>query len=133
MERCSEPRGRHRHLGRVVVIGVILALAVLAGVGAAVGRGGEKGGVSATSPLTAVQGQVVFSDNFRDPGSGWTTLTLSSGTTFAYTPCGYVIAARESLHHMAYTPYDEPLAQLSMAVTGEQSAGAPVGAGFGAT
>ena len=131
----SPPSGRRPGVRLVVVvIGVILVVGVLAGTGAAVGRGRtSRGGVTALSPLNAAQGRAVFSDNFRDPGSGWTTAALPSGTTFAYAPGGYVIAARESLHHFAYTPYNQPFAQLSMAVTGQQSSAAPAGAGFGVT
>jgi hypothetical protein len=77
------------------------------------------------------QGTVAFSDQFGDPTSGWATSALASGTTFGYQAGRYVVTARGSLHHFAVSPYQVPIAKLSVAMQATQGAGAPSGAGFG--
>jgi hypothetical protein len=75
----------------------------------------------------------VFSDDFHDSSSGWSTATLPSGTVLSYTGGKYVILAKGDLHHYAESPYQQVRRQLTASVTGTQSAGAPEGAGFGVT
>jgi hypothetical protein len=60
---------------------------------------------AAAPPLTAKAGTVIFSDDFHDPGSGWHTAPLPSGTTFAYTDSGYTITAVDQLDHFANAPF----------------------------
>jgi hypothetical protein len=81
--------------------------------------------------VTANRGAVVFSDDFRNASSGWTTETLPSGTTFSYTRAGYVIVAKGTADHFATAPYDTPLQQMAISVTATQSTDAPIGAGYG--
>jgi hypothetical protein len=90
-------------------------------------------GVTATNPLSARQGKLVYLVDFKDPSSGWASATLPSGTTFQYADGGYVIVGRGYLHHFADSPFVLPESQLLIAVTAKQSAGAPAGAGFGVT
>jgi hypothetical protein len=90
-----------------------------------------RGPVTASTSLTWDRGSVVFNDDFQDPGSGWPTQPLPSGTSFNYGPGGYVVVADGTLHHIAYAPYTEPVAQLSMTAIATQTANAPQGAGFG--
>jgi hypothetical protein len=73
----------------------------------------------------------VYSDDFGDSTSGWTTETLPSGTTFSYSAAGYVIVAKGSLDHFATAPYEKPVQQVAISVTAAQSDDAPVGAGYG--
>ena len=66
-------------------------------------------------PVTApAQGTVVYSDDFTDTGSGWGTLSLPSGTRFAYGSGRYVVVAKGDLHHYSYAPYGDPVAQISV-------------------
>jgi hypothetical protein len=76
---------------------------------------------------------VLFTDSFDDPGSGWFTKKLPSGTSFGYAHGSYVVVAKGTLHHYAYAPYDNPADQLRMSMTATQSRGAPAGSGFGLT
>ena len=87
--------------------------------------------VTADSRLEADGGTVVFSDDFKDPSSGWFTGTAASGTTYQYSSAGYVITGKESLHHLSLAPYSRRLAQLSLETSATQTFGAPNGAGFG--
>jgi hypothetical protein len=74
---------------------------------------------------------VVFSDDFHDSSSGWTTDSLPSGTSFKYTPDGYVVVGKGTLDHFAGAPYSTPVAQVAISVKATQSADAPVAAGYG--
>jgi hypothetical protein len=66
-------------------------------------------------PVTsATQGTVVYSDDFTDSASGWGTLSLPSGTRFAYSGGRYVVVAKGSLHHYSYAPYQDPVSQISV-------------------
>jgi hypothetical protein len=89
--------------------------------------------ITADSRLAAAGGTVVFTDDFHDPGSGWSTGTAASGTTYQYSNAGFVIAGKGSLHHLAWAPYTRPFTQLSMEISATQTAAAPDGAGFGVT
>ena len=89
--------------------------------------------VTVGTRLTADRGAVVFADDFHDPGSGWNSGVLASGTSFGYAAGGYLIAGRGTLHHFAEAPFRVALDQLSVAATGTQTEGAPDGAGFGVT
>ena len=73
----------------------------------------------------------MFVDHFANPGSGWETAPLPSGTTFAYGADDYIVVARGALHHFSYSPYTQPIQQLNTSMTATQSAGPPSGAGFG--
>jgi hypothetical protein len=128
----------------VAVVGVILVVAIaaaaigVAALGGSVSRGRSNpspttGPVTATTALRESRGSVVFTDDFHDPSSGWTTDTLPSGTTFHYSNGHYVIVAHGDLDHHADSPYSNPVNQISSTVTATQSTGAPSGAGFGAT
>jgi hypothetical protein len=94
------------------------------------------GTVSLATTLSADRGTVVFSDNFRDQGSGWWITSLKDPTataTYAYGASSYVVAGRGDLLHNAYSPYSEPVSQLGTSMTATQSPDAPVVAGFGVT
>jgi hypothetical protein len=125
--------------GVVIAVGVILAVTIViaaAGAGILVNRmrpSSSHHAAQGTGGLTATSGALVFTDEFHDPSSGWTTEPLASGTTFAYSGGEYVVVAKGSLHHFSGAPYDVPLAELSMSVTATQSSDAPEGAGFGVT
>jgi hypothetical protein len=85
----------------------------------------------ASGIITPDQGTVAYSDQFGDPNSGWTTVELASGTTFAYQAGRYVVTARGSLHHFAVSPFEVPIAKLSVLAKATQSLTAPAGTGFG--
>lgn len=89
------------------------------------------GPLTASAKVTGSSGTVVFSEDFHNPSSGWTTQTLPSGTTFAYTAGGYVIVAKGTLGHFATAPYLKPVQQVAISVTATQSNEAPIGAGYG--
>lgn len=89
---------------------------------------------AAASGLTATSGTVIYSDDFRDSGSGWSQGTLASGTTLGYSAGAYVIAGKgEGLDHFSRAPYGIPQLKLSMSMTATQSTGAARGSGFGVT
>jgi hypothetical protein len=129
--------------GLVVAIVAIAVVAVLAIVGIGIGvfyvsLGSLKrntptpvGPLTASSAVNATRGSVVYSDDFHDSASGWTTQTLPSGTTFTYTAGGYVIVAKGTLDHFATSPYTKPVQQVAIWVMASQAADAPVGAGYG--
>jgi hypothetical protein len=77
---------------------------------------GSPHSIGAGGPVDPGRGAVVFSDDFSDPGSGWPTEPLASGTTFNYEKAGYVVVAKGDLVHFAGSPYDRPLRQLGMSV-----------------
>jgi hypothetical protein len=92
------------------------------------------GPVTAATTLAADRGALLFTDNFRNSKSGWSTPSKTSAvTTYSYGSAGYLIGSRTGmLEHMAYAPYHTTKQQLSMSVTASQ-AGAPKYAGFGVT
>ena len=124
----------------VLVIGAVVALVVVVAItvgavflgpgvpGLAPAAGGP---VTASATVAARQGAVVFSDDFHDASSGWTTETLPSGTTFSYSTKGYVIVAKGTIDHFASAPYETPVKQVAISVTATQSSDAPIGAGYG--
>lgn len=125
-----------------LLVGIVSAVALLVVAAIAVGvifvglntlkrTPQTSGPVDASTPLSSTSGKAVFSDDFRDPSSAWTTDTLPSGTTFTYAPQGYVVVARGALDHFAGAPYSTPVQQIAISVTATQSADAPAGAGFG--
>lgn len=123
---------------RTALVVAFAAVAVLAGgVGDLIGRSQNRhssppAGVTATSPLSVQKGRRVFRDDFRSPTSGWTTNPLPSGTTFAYTPAGYVVVSHGSgIFHFALAPFQEPLVQTSTSVTATEGSGAVGNTGFG--
>jgi hypothetical protein len=135
------PSGGGSRSAVIGVIVVVILLVVVGGIGvyALMGSGGPTPGPKAstaagasTSP-SATPGVVLFSDDFHDPASGWQTDTLPSGTTFKYTPAGFEVFAKGSLHHIAASPYGRALTKISVSTTATQSSPAPDGAGFGVT
>lgn len=82
------------------------------------------------SPVTGPP-WVVYTDDFHDPNSGWTTTTLPSGTSFSYQSGTYVVNAVGDLHHLASSPYSRPVAQLTMTVSASQVVNGQTRAGFG--
>jgi hypothetical protein len=127
------PPRRSRARNVAVLLAMILAIGIGITLGATLttGDSSASGPVTARSSLAADRGRLVYSDDFRDPASGWTQQTLPSGTSFGYGAGGYVIEARESLHHIAYAPFTEPIPEESVAITARQSGGT-AGAGYGA-
>jgi hypothetical protein len=118
----------------VVALLVIAAIAVgviLVGIDAVKRSTHSAGPVVASTELSSTSGKAVFSDDFRDPSSGWTTDSLPSGTTFGYAPQGYVVVAKGELDHFANSPYSTAVAQIAIVVVATQSTDAPVGAGYG--
>jgi hypothetical protein len=126
--------------GPVIVIAAVAALLIVVLIAAAVvvlWSGAPQAGALAPGPIdestavTAGRGIVVFSDDFRNASSGWTTETLPSGTTFSYKAAGYVIVAKGTVDHFATAPYETPLQQMAISVAATQSTDAPIGAGYG--
>jgi hypothetical protein len=126
--------------GLLIAIVALIAFLALGGAAAGVvfvGLRATKHPPAAAGPLTAStavksnRGTVVYSDDFTDSTSGWTTETLPSGTTFSYSAGGYVIVAKGSLDHFATAPYEKSVQQVAISITASQSDDAPVGAGYG--
>jgi hypothetical protein len=88
-------------------------------------------GVTASSPLSPMSGVEVYSDDFSDPTSGWSTGKDPKGAVFAYASDGYTVTSTVAAHWLAYAPYDDPVQQINLNMTAHESAGAPTGAGFG--
>jgi len=125
-----------------LVVGIVAGVALLVVVAIAVGvvfvgvralrhTPVAVGPVGPSTNVTPNRGKVVFSDGFKDSGSGWSTDSLPSGTSFKYTADGYVVVAKGTLDHFAGAPYQTPVPQIAISVTATQSADAPVGAGYG--
>src|SRR4029077_21222301 len=82
----------------LVAVGAIAAIALI-GPGKASRTPGSSGAAQGSAPASVpasasagvAAGVVVFSDDFHDPGSGWSTGTLPSGTTFTYKSHGFEI------------------------------------------
>ena len=125
------PLVRAASLVALLVVAAIAVGVILVGVDAVKRTAHTAGPVVASTALTSTSGITVYSDSFRDPGSGWRTDSLPSGTTFGYAPGGYVVVAKGELEHFADSPYSKPVAQIAISVTATQSADAPVGAGYG--
>jgi hypothetical protein len=116
----------------LIAVGAIAAAAVI-GPGKATTSPGPSGAAQASASSSPNVGVVVFSDDFHDQGSGWSTGTLPSGTTFTYTSRGFEIFAKGSLHHITSAPYGRARERLTVSTTATQSSPAPDGAGFGVT
>ena len=123
-------------IGAVSVVTLVVVVAIAIGV-VFVGinvlkRPAHKGGpLVVSTSVKSTSGKAVFTDDFHDPGSGWTTNSLPSGTTFRYSADGYVVVAKGTLDHFASSPYKTPVSQIAIGVTATQSTDAPVGAGYG--
>jgi hypothetical protein len=87
--------------------------------------------IDATTDVLPDRGTVVFTDDFHDPGSGWTKETLPSGTHFTYGKREYIAVATGDLHHYAYSPFQWPEQQLGTRVTATVSSGGAQLSGFG--
>jgi hypothetical protein len=100
-------------------------------------NGGLNGLVKSPTPVTAStvvtpdRGSLVFSDDFNDPASGWSTVTVADFRA-SFTASGYVIVARNFIDHEVAAPYGIPKDQMSVSVTATESSGSPSGSGFGA-
>jgi len=103
---------------------VIFLIAVGIGIGLTVASTEHSGA------LTADTGAVVFSDSFGNPYSGWRT-DPASGATYTYENGTYVIVPSGNLHWFAVAPYEEPVEQMSAAVTASENATASANVGFG--
>lgn len=88
------------------------------------------GPITASTPLTAGRGSVVFSDNFGDRNSGWTTGPLT-GATYAYSNGAYTLTGSGLFIYSSRSPYNEPHQQLSVSMKATMSPNAPVDAGLG--
>jgi hypothetical protein len=115
----------------VLVVAAIAVGVIFVGVNLQKRTPHQAGPVVESTAVTSTSGKTVFSDDFRDPTSGWTTASLPSGTTFSYGAGGYIVVAKGTLDHFADAPYTTPVAQIAIAVTATQSTDAPVGAGYG--
>ncbi len=100
-------------------------------------NGGLNGLVKSPTPVTAStvvtpdRGSLVFSDDFNDSASGWSTATIGDFRA-SFTGSGYVIVARNFVDHDVAAPYGIPKDQLSVSVTATEASGSPSGSGFGA-
>jgi hypothetical protein len=131
---------RRSQTGLFIAVVALITLIALGGIAAGVvfisrnasqHHAAPPGPLTASASVAANRGAVVFSDNFRDAASGWTTQTLPSGTTFTYDARGYVIVAKGTLDHYATAPFTKPVQQVAVSVTASQSVDAPIGAGYG--
>jgi hypothetical protein len=73
---------------------------------------------------------MVFSDDFDDPGSGWSTEPLPH-SSFAYGAGGFTVTGTGNFFHWRLAPYTELVPQVGASVTATQALGAPLRAGFG--
>jgi hypothetical protein len=136
---AASPRtGSHTGLfiGVVSVVALLVVAAIAVGLVFVGSRAVKKsppavGPVLASTEVSSTRGKTVFSDDFLDAASGWTTDALPSGTTFKYTPNGYVVVAKGTLDHFAGSPYKTPVQQVAISVTATQSGDAPAGVGYG--
>ncbi len=78
-----------------------------------------------------MSGIEVYSDDFTDSTSGWSTGTDPKGAVFAYAPDGYTVTSTVAAHWLAFAPYDDPAQQVNLNMTAHESASPPTGAGFG--
>lgn len=120
--------GKRRALLTLLIVGGVLVL-LIAGlvVGVVVNRGQHR--VSLTSPLSATRGKVVYSDNFSDPKSGWSTAP-SPSATYRYQN-GFVITASGGKIYNRLAPYTETIPQIGVSATATVDASSPLGAAFG--
>ena len=88
-------------------------------------------GVTASSALSPMSGIEVYSDDFSDPTSGWSTGKNPKGAVYAYAADGYTVTSTVAAHWLAYAPYDDAAQQVNLNMTARESAGASTTAGFG--
>ncbi len=112
-----------------MVVAAVIGVVVLAGI-AVLGVTTVARRLRQVSPVTGPP-RVVYTDDFHDPNSGWTTTTLPSGTSFSYQSDSYVVSAVGDLHHLASSPYSRPIQQLTMTVSASQVVNGQTRAGFG--
>lgn len=86
--------------------------------------------LDATTQVTANQGSLVFSDDFNDSQSGWSTDHIADFSA-SFTKDGYKIVTRRFVDHQVQAPYTQPKDQLSISLTAIESLDSPVGSGFG--
>lgn len=87
--------------------------------------------VTASTVLTAERGAVVFTDDFSDSASGWST-SPTADFKASFGGSGYVVVASKFVDHEIAAPYLLPKDQLSVAVRATESTSSPDGSGFGA-
>jgi hypothetical protein len=98
-----------RHLGRMLpALAMVLAATIPSGVTTLAG--------AQTATPTPPTGQVLFSDDFSDPDSGWGGDTLSSGAVFAYGTNEYLITPAAGHVDFNGAPYAEGQADLIQSV-----------------
>ena len=115
----------------LITLGVCLLVVAFA-VAAVVVANRSENGTNGTTVLHPETGTTIFSDDFHDPTTGWTTTTTASGTTYAYTADGYVIEALgDNVAHLAYAPYGSTREKLSMSMTATLTGTTTQGAGMG--
>ena len=120
--------GKRRTLLTLLIVGGVLVLLIAAiVVGVVVNRGLHR--VSSTSALTAARGKVVYSDNFSDPNSGWSTAPSASATKRYQN--GFVITASGGKIYNRVAPYTETIPQIGVSATATIDPSSPAGAAFG--
>jgi hypothetical protein len=87
--------------------------------------------VTASTVLTADRGSVVFTDDFSDSASGWSTKSTDDFRA-SFGGSGYVVVASKFVDHEVGAPYVITKDQLSVAVRATESSSSPDGSGFGA-
>lgn len=87
--------------------------------------------VTAFTPLTATTGTVVFTDDFRDPQSGWDAGPGGTDVNYAFANGAYQAVAKGAFFYYDPAPYEEPRQQLSIGSTATLDAHTAVDAGFG--
>jgi hypothetical protein len=87
--------------------------------------------VTASTVMTADRGSVVFTDDFSDSASGWSTKPTADFSA-SFGGSGYVVVASKFVDHEVAAPYLIPKDQLSVAVRATESLSSPDGSGFGA-
>jgi hypothetical protein len=107
-----------------------VAAVALLSVGVAIGIA-VSGHVAAVPAAVTGKPRVVYSDDFKDPSSGWRTDTLPQGATFRYTSEGYVVTGTGDYAWFAAAPYREPIQQVSMSATATAVTNDEASAGFG--
>lgn len=88
------------------------------------------GPVTASTALRADRGTVVYTDDFHDPGSGWST-EGSAQSTRSYGRNAFLMTGSGNFLFQEYSPYTESIAQIGMTATATESASAPPGSGLG--
>jgi hypothetical protein len=87
--------------------------------------------VTASSVLTPDRGSVIFTDDFSDSASGWSTKPTADFKA-SLGGSGYVVVASKFVDHEIAAPYAITKDQLSVAVRATESTSSPDGSGFGA-